>query len=56
MDDIKNLLIPILILAYGVVCYFCGKGDWLNVIAIMLQDKAKELEERLKETTEEVGE
>ena len=48
MDDIKNLIIPILILAYGVVCYFCGKGDWLNVIAIMLQEKAKEFEEKLK--------
>lgn len=51
MNDIEFLLIPILILAYGVVCYICGKGDLLNVIALMLKDKAKELEKRLKETT-----
>lgn len=56
MNDIEFLLIPILILAYGVVCYICGKGDLLNVIALMLQERAKELEERLKETTEEDGE
>ena len=56
MNDIEILLVPILILAYGVVCYICGKGDLLNVIALMLQEKAKDLEERLKETTEEDGE
>lgn len=53
MNDIELLLIFILILAYGVVFYICGKGDLFNVIALMLQDKAKELEERLKDTTEE---
>lgn len=52
MNDIEILLVPILILAYGVVCYICGKGDLLNVIALMLQDKAKELEEKLKDNNE----
>ena len=56
MNGFEILLIPILILVYGVVCYICGKGDLLNVIALMLQDKAKELEKRLKDTTEEDGE
>lgn len=56
MNDLKILLTPILILAYGVVCYICGKGDLLNVIALMLQDRAKELEKKTKETTEEDGE
>lgn len=53
MNDIEILLIPILIVGYGAICYICGKGDLLNVIALMLRDKAKELEERLKETTTE---
>lgn len=56
MDDLEILLIPILIIVYGVVCYICGKGDLLNVIALMLQDKGKELKEKIKETTEENGE
>lgn len=56
MNNIEILLIPILIVGYGAVCYICGKGDLLNVIALMLQDKAKELEKRLKDTTEEDGE
>lgn len=56
MSDIEILLIPILIVGYGAICYICGKGDLFNVIALMLQDNAKELEERLKDTTEEDGE
>ena len=46
MSNIEILLIPILIVGYGAICYVCGKGDLLNVIALMLQDKAKELEEK----------
>lgn len=56
MNNIEILLVPILIVGYGAICYICGKGDLLNVIALMLQERAKELEERLKETTEEDGE
>ena len=56
MNNIEILLVPVLIIVYGVVCYICGKGDLLNVISLMLQDRAKDLEERLKETTEEDGE
>ena len=56
MNDIEVLFAPVLILVYGAICYICGKGDLLNVISLMLQDKAKELEERLKDTTEEDGE
>lgn len=48
MNEIETLLEPILIVGYGAICYMCGKGDLLNVIALMLQDKAKELEENLK--------
>lgn len=48
MNDIETLLTAILIVGYGAMCYMCGKGNLLNVIALMLQDKAKELEENLK--------
>lgn len=49
MNDIEILLVPILILAYGIVCYICGKGDLLNVIALMLQDKAEQLTKDIEE-------
>lgn len=48
MNETQILLIPILIVGYGAICYMCGKGDLLNVVALTLQDKAKELEENLK--------
>lgn len=48
MNNIEILLTPILIVGYGAICYVCGKGDLLNVVALILQDKAKELEENLK--------
>lgn len=56
MNAFELAIMPFLVIVYGVVCYICGKGDLLNVVALMLQDKTKELEERLKETTEEDGE
>ena len=40
----------ILVLTYGVICYLAGKGDLLNVIVLMLQDKTKELENKMKES------
>ena len=49
MSDFEILLVPILILAYSVVCYNCGKGDLLNVIALMLQDKAEQLTKDVEE-------
>lgn len=51
MSTFELAIMPFLVIVYGVVCYICGKGDLLNVITLMLQDKAKELEKRLKETT-----
>ena len=42
-------LIPMLVIGYGTICYLAGKGDLLNLIPLMLQEKLKELEEKLKE-------
>lgn len=46
------ILYPFLVYGFGAVCYVCGKGDLLNVISLMLQNKAKELEEKLKDNDE----
>lgn len=54
MNNIEILLVPILIVCYGAICYMCGKGNLLNILALMLQDKAKELEEKLKDTTQDM--
>ena len=52
MSTFELAIMPFLAIVYGVVCYICGKGDLLNVIALMLQDKAKELEQKLKDNDE----
>ena len=28
MNNIEILLVPILIVGYGAICYICGKGDY----------------------------
>ena len=53
IDYSELLLYIILLLGYGGLCYLCGKGDLLNLIPLMLQEKAKEIEERMKEEGEE---
>ena len=53
MTSLEIIIYPFLVFGFGAICYICGKGDLLNVMSLMLQDKAKDLEERLNDTTEE---
>lgn len=45
----------VLVLGYGAICYIAGKGDILNLIPLMLLEKAKEIEENLKQEDPEDG-
>lgn len=43
MTDLEMLLVAMLVLAFGALCYVCGKGDLLNIIPLMLQEMADSL-------------
>lgn len=49
MKELETALIPMLVIGYGAICYLAGKGNLLNLIPLMLQEKLKELKEKLKE-------
>ena len=53
MTDFEQIICAMLIVVYGVVFYLAGKGDLLTLIPKMLLDKAKELEEKMKEDERE---
>ena len=44
----------IIIVAYGCVLYMAGKAKLLDLVVLMIQDKTKELKERLKDHEKEV--
>ena len=55
MTEFETLLMCFLIPCFAAVFYVSGKGDILNLIVLMLQEKTKELEdEAQKAETEEV--
>lgn len=49
MFEFETVIMCFLIPMLCTLCYVAGKGDLLNVIVLMLQEKTKELEERLKD-------
>ena len=49
MAESEALLMCFLVPCFAALFYVAGKGDLLNVIVLMLQEKAKEIEERLNE-------
>lgn len=48
MTAVEMLAYIVLVVGYGALCYIAGKGDLLNLIPLMLLEKAKDIEERLK--------
>lgn len=56
MTEFELIAYCILVLGYGAICYIAGKGDILNLLPLMLLEKAKEIEENLKEEEDEDGE
>ena len=49
MSEFESIVMCFLIPMFASLCYVAGKGDFLNVIVLMIQEKVVELEERLKE-------
>ena len=54
MTEFETVGICILIVAYGCVFYMAGKAKLLDLVVLMIQEKTKELQERLKDYDKEV--
>ena len=52
---ILEVVMCILVVAYGCVFYIAGRVNLLDLVVAMIQNATKELEERLKEDDEEVN-
>ena len=56
MTEFETVGMCILIVAYGCVFYMAGKAKLLDLVVLMIQDKTKELQEKLKGYDDEWGE
>ena len=54
MTEFETVGMCILIVAYGCVFYMAGKAKLLDLVVLMIQEKNKELQERLKDHDKEV--
>ena len=54
MTEFETVGMCILIVVYGCVFYMAGKAKLLDLVVLMIQDKTKELQERLKDYDKEV--
>lgn len=49
MTDFEMVMMCFLVPIYGVLFYTAGKCDILNLIVLMIREKTKEIEQRVKE-------
>lgn len=54
MTEFENIGMCILIVVYVCVFYMAGRANLLDLVMLMIQDKIKELQERLKDHDKEV--
>ena len=54
MTEFETIGMCILIVVYGFVFYAAGRAILLDLVVLMIQDKTKELQERLKDHDKEV--
>ena len=54
MSEFETIFSAVLILCYGVMCYTCGKVYFMNLIALMLQQKAEEIIKNLEQQEGEI--
>lgn len=54
MTEFETIGMCILVVVYGFVFYMAGKANLLDLVVLMIQDKTKELQERLKDHDKEV--
>ena len=54
MTEFETIGMCILIVVYGCVFYMAGRANLLDLVVLMIQDKTKELQKRLKDYDKEV--
>lgn len=54
MTEFETIGMCILVVVYGFVFYMAGKANLLDLVVLMIQDKTKELQERIKDHDKEV--
>ena len=54
MTEFETVGMCILVVVYGFVFYAAGRANLLDLVMLMIQDKTKELQERLKDYDKEV--
>ena len=54
MSDFETVFLIFLIIGFAVIWYTAGKGDLINIVALTLQQKSKELTEQLKQNEEKI--
>ena len=54
MTEFETIGMCILVVVYGFVFYVAGRANLLDLVMLMIQDKTKELQERLKDYDKEV--
>ena len=54
MTEFENIGMCILIIIYGFVFYMAGRANLIDLVMLMIQDKIKELQDRIKDHDKEV--
>ena len=54
MTEFETIGMCILVVVYGCVFYMAGRANLLDLVVLMIQDKTKKLQERLKDYDKEV--
>ena len=54
MTEFETVGMCILVVVYGFVFYVAGRANLLDLVMLMIQDKTKELQDRLKVHDKEV--
>ena len=54
MTEFETIGMCILVVVYGCVFYMAGRANLLDLVMLMIQDKTKELQDRLKDYDKEV--
>ena len=54
MTELETVGMCILIIVYGCVFYMAGRANLLDLVMLIIQDKTKKLQERLKDHDKEV--
>ena len=54
MTEFETVGMCILVVVYGFVFYVAGRANLLDLVMLIIQDKTKKLQERLKDYDKEV--